>query len=132
MKKNLLVVEDDSGLRRYFVILLEQMGYNVTASSNGAEALSLLLKENNFHLVVTDIDMPVMSGLEMLEELFKRDIRIPVCTVSGLNDDRLISKLEKIGCRDFLKKPVKAVELSEKIKTMLERDGSSASLESSC
>lgn len=121
MKKNLLVVEDDSGLRRYFVILLEQMGYNVMSSPNGADALALLTKDNDFHLVITDINMPIMTGIEMIEEIGKKGINIPVCAVSGLNDDTIITKLKELGCRDFLRKPVSCSELTQRVRTILER-----------
>ncbi|MDH3976023.1 MAG: response regulator [Deltaproteobacteria bacterium] len=127
MKKNLLVVEDDSGLRRYFVLLLQQMGYHVTESVNGADALSLLIKRNNFHLVVTDIEMPVMTGIELLEEMDRRGIDVPVCTVSGINDDSLIKRLSALGCGDFLRKPVSCRALMEKVRTILARDGKSFS-----
>ena len=131
MKKNLLVVEDDSGLRRYFVILLEQMGYNVTSSPNGADALSLLTKENDFHLVITDLNMPIMTGIEMIEEIGKKGINIPVCAVSGLNDDTIITKLKELGCKDFLRKPVSCSELTQRVRAILERGENSRCQKSS-
>ena len=50
MKKKLLIVEDDAGLRKYFLILLEQMGFEVSQARNGAEALSLLMEDDTFDL----------------------------------------------------------------------------------
>lgn len=128
MKRNLLVVEDDSGLRKYFVLLLEQMGHSVFTSSNGAEALSLMSGNDAFHLVLTDIDMPIMNGIEMLEEMRSRNIDIPVCVVSGINDDTIFSKLEELGCSDYLKKPVSANEIRNKIKFILDKHSGSLSL----
>ena len=93
----------------------------VSEAENGADALSLLSRDNSFDLLVTDIEMPVMSGIELIEEMDKRGITTPACIVSGVDNETVISKLQRLGCSDFLAKPCKIQVLLQKVETILAR-----------
>lgn len=118
MDKHLLVVDDDPRLREMVNFILSNFGYKVSEAINGSDALSLLLKDDSFDLIVTDIQMPAMSEIELIEEIYRRDMTIPVCVVSGLIDNASISKLQGLGISDYLAKPYLYKELLQKIDDM--------------
>ena len=120
MEKHLLIVDDDLHTRKMHRFLLERK-YMVSEVENGADALSLLSRDNSFDLLVTDIEMPVMSGIELIEEMDKRGITTPTCVVSGIDDKKVISNLQRLGCSDFLAKPLKIRALLQRVETILER-----------
>jgi CheY-like chemotaxis protein len=68
-----LVVEDEPDLRYIFVEILSELGVKVMTASNGLEALEIL-KNENFDLIVSDIKMPIMDGMEFLEKLQESNI----------------------------------------------------------
>ena len=121
MGKHLLIVDDDLNTRKLHRFLLERK-YKVSEAENGADALSLLSRDNSFDLVVTDIEMPIMSGLELIKEMDKRSITTPVCVISGIDDETVIFKLQGMGCSDFLAKPLKIQKLLNKVETILTRE----------
>ncbi len=120
MGKHLLIVDDDLYTRKMHRFLLERK-YVISEAENGADALSLLSRDNSFDLLVTDIEMPVMSGIELIEEMDKRGITTPTCVVSGIDDKKVISNLQRLGCSDFLAKPLKIQALLQRVETILER-----------
>ncbi|MDJ0514800.1 MAG: ATP-binding protein [Trichodesmium sp. MO_231.B1] len=110
--RHLLVVDDRWENRSVLVELLEPLGFKVTEAENGQEALDRL-RQQKFDLTITDIHMPVMSGLEMLKHLrhdeqFKNTIAI-VSSASVSDMDR--QKSLDAGGDNFLSKPVNAEEL---------------------
>lgn len=121
MRKHLLIVDDDLDTRKLHRLLLEPK-YMVSEAENGADALSLISNANSFDLVVTDIEMPVMSGIELIEKMGRKNIKKPVCFISGVDSETVILKLQRLGCSDFLSKPFKAQELFQKLETILARE----------
>jgi CheY-like chemotaxis protein len=82
-RKKVLIVEDDSDLRRLYAIGLNQRGYQVKLAANGAEALDRIAEERP-DVILLDLLMPVMSGWEVLARLNPEDRRcIPVVVISG-------------------------------------------------
>ena len=79
---HILVVEDHSALRDALRMMLEDEGYHVSAAANGREALAALALRRP-DLVITDVEMPVMSGLELCEALTATGDRLPVVLMSG-------------------------------------------------
>lgn len=79
-KKKVLIVEDNSDLRRLYAIGLNQHGYEVKLASNGAEALDRIEHERP-DVILLDILMPIMSGWELLERV--NDPNVPVVVISG-------------------------------------------------
>lgn len=126
MKKHILIVDDDPSIRSLLKRNLEK-SYKCSEAVNGVEALSLLSESNSFDLVITDIQMPVMSGIKLIEEMDKRSIKKPVCVISGSIDDSIITKLDNLGCSDFLEKPFMPNELFQKVDNTLSRCSKSAS-----
>jgi CheY-like chemotaxis protein len=103
----ILVVDDDDGSRLLARRVLEKSGYAVVDASNGLEALERLRGEPSVALVVADLNMPVLDGLELIWEI--RDApdwsHIPVIVLTGETDELLETKLIEEGADDYLSKP---------------------------
>jgi len=80
--ERILVVEDEEGMREFLRILLTKDGYDVVAFEEGASALDSF-KDENFHVVITDIKMPGMSGMEVLARVKEIDPSVPVIIMTG-------------------------------------------------
>ena len=119
MDKHLLVVDNDLKSRKIISMLLEERGYKISLAKNGVEALSILPQNNPFDLILTDINMPGMSGIKLIETLQERGMSIPFCVVSSIDDKRAISRLQGLGCSGFLGKPLRSLSLVEKVETIL-------------
>ncbi len=98
-----LVVDDDAVIVKMLTITLETSGYEVVTASNGEEALQAVLEEEP-DLILLDIMMPVMDGLEMLEELRKTS-QIPVIIISAFGDQDKVERARELGIECFLNKP---------------------------
>jgi CheY-like chemotaxis protein len=88
--ETILVVEDETALREVVCEILRQNGYKVLAAEHGAHALSLLEKhDGELHALVTDLVMPEMGGIELVERLLKSRPALPTIYVSGYSDHRI-------------------------------------------
>jgi two-component system, NtrC family, response regulator AtoC len=123
MKENIriLVVDDDESIRRYIVKLLSQSGYDVFAASSGKDALKELRTSQDVSLVILDILMPDMDGLETLTEIRKITKDIPVLMLSALGQTNIIVKAMKAGATDYLVKPFEEEEIELAITKSLEK-----------
>jgi CheY-like chemotaxis protein len=112
-----LVVDDSTEAQETLRENLELAGYEVVVAPNGRDALALLADQTAPHLVIVDVLMPVMSGLELVEVLrsYRRLAQIPVLLVSGadLPDD------VRVGRARFLRKPIRRSELLEHVTELL-------------
>jgi len=110
MNKKILLLEDDALLGETLEELLQQEGYEVSLVTSGNEAIDESY-ENNFDLYVFDINVPDISGLELLESLRDADDKTPTIFISALVDLNSISKAFEIGADDYIKKPFFPQEL---------------------
>ena len=102
MAAHILVVEDHSALRDALRMMLEDEGYHVSAAANGREALvALALRRPD--LVITDVETPIMSGLELCDALAVTGERMPVVLMSGSPDAAALSSV--YGASGALIKP---------------------------
>lgn len=108
----LLVVDDDSTLRELLRVHLRGAGYTVKTSADAAEAIRMILAEKP-DLILSDIKMPYMGGLELLEALradpATRDIPLMVLTASDSDEDHV--RARRLGVMGYLVKPVSVDEL---------------------
>jgi two-component system cell cycle response regulator len=117
---NILVVEDDSFFRVFFSDLLREEGYTVDTASSGLEALQML-KDREFHVVITDLVLHDISGLDVLSRTKEFDPTIDVIVVTGhANMETAIYAL-KNGARDYLVKPINHDELKHAVSLSLEQ-----------
>ncbi len=120
--KRILIVDDEPDFRFSAGIALRRAGYSTKAVADGAEALNLIRtgkKRSLFDLLIVDIRMQGLSGIELIDELKKSAIDTPVIIVSGFADTTLMDELLKKGCRAFLAKPFEFRELVRHVDEIL-------------
>jgi two-component system cell cycle response regulator len=112
-----LIVDDDSSVRNTMQEYISSAGYVSSTASTAEEALDLL-KKNNFDVVVTDIRLPGMGGLE-LTKIIKKKNGVDVIVVTGYSDDYSYEEAINIGASDFVIKPVRLEELLLRLRRVL-------------
>lgn len=122
--EQILVVDDEPLLAQALKQMLERLGYAVECRSNGIEALEAFRhrrETKRFELVVTDLTMPYMTGVELAEELMKLEPDIPILLCTGFSEkmDALMAK--SFGIRGFLMKPIPQKELASMVREVLDR-----------
>lgn len=117
-KKSILVVDDEVNIRRILSAFLEKEGYQVFIAGNGREGLRCF-KENSPNLVITDLKMPGMDGLELLSEIMKFGTRIPVIMITAYGTVETAVSAMKKGAYDFILKPFDMEEIKRVVKKAL-------------
>lgn len=118
--ERILVVEDDSFFREVFSDLLREEGYEVDIASSGADAMEMLARQE-YVVVVTDLVMPDVSGLDLLSRIKQRDPSIEVIMVTGHGNLETAIFALKNGARDYLVKPINPDELKHTVALCLEQ-----------
>ena len=114
----ILLLEDDIMLNEAITQYLESVGHNINSVKDGDECLNLL-ENNNFDLLILDINVPKLDGLSILEKLHNEKRMVPTIFISALIDIEDITRAFDIGCHDYLKKPFHLKELTLRINKML-------------
>ena len=109
--KTILVVEDDYSNRIFVTEVLRKSNVNVVSVTNGKEALDIILSGRKVDLILMDIKMPNMDGLETTIEILKVNNQIPIIAQTAYAFAEDIAKASEAGCVDFIAKPMKAGEL---------------------
>jgi DNA-binding NtrC family response regulator len=100
----ILIVDDEKKMRHILQIILEQKGYRTEQASNGSEALELI-KKYHYAMVITDLKMPVMDGLELIREIKKIDPDYPVVVLTAYGSiDSAVDAIRE-GAIDYITKP---------------------------
>lgn len=113
-----LIVDDEEMAIKMVELQMRADGYEVYTSNDGREAVELI-KEHEPDLVISDIMMPFMSGLELLELIKAEKKKIPVILISALDDVEVIQTAIGMGADDFVIKPVNMDELSLRIQRVM-------------
>ena len=103
-KARIMVVDDEEGMCEFLHYLLEGEGYEVEHLNRAEEALTRL-EEKSFHLVLADIKMPGIDGLEMLRRIKESDQDIAVIMMTGYGSLETAIKAIKYDCYDYILKP---------------------------
>ena len=115
----ILLLEDEQMLSEAINEYLLSAGHRVTSFYDGIDALDALQKET-FDLLILDINVPGIDGLDLLEQLHALKIRPPAIYISALVDIEGISRAYDLGCYDYLKKPFHLKELSLRIDKVMQ------------
>jgi DNA-binding response OmpR family regulator len=107
VRGRILVVEDDEDMRENLRRLLGGAGYDVCLAPSGIEAMALLCGQP-YDLVLTDLVMPDMGGLELLTEIRHQHQHLPVVFLTAFGDRSTFDKVMEMGAVDFLTKPFRA------------------------
>ena len=113
-----LVVEDTEPIRKMVCAMLTQKGYSCLEAADGFEALRLMEERDGVHLVLTDMMMPKMGGVELAQRLALTRPGVRILFMSGYAEDPQLSGV-------FLSKPFTATSLMEKVREVLHRPGAS-------
>lgn len=105
-----LYVEDDATLRQELQLLLCDIFSLVDVASNGEEGLKKI-DETHFDVIITDIRMPVMNGIEMISVLKEKYPHLPIIVISAHNDSEYLLELINLGIEHFIAKPIKSEQL---------------------
>jgi type IV pilus assembly protein PilB len=120
-ERTILVVEDEEGTLFLIEQILAKAGYQVVTASDGAEAL-LLIGTRPISLILSDIHMPNLDGLKLLEILAQHDIRTPVVFLTAEPSPEIEARGREMGVADYLRKPVQRDRLLESILNVLGKD----------
>ncbi len=113
----ILVADDSLSVRRYLEEILQRRGYKVLSATNGLEALNLMY-EKPISMVITDLEMPVMHGYELLREMKRRGLSemIPAVVLTSRGTQKHMEKATALGAKDYLVKPVDEDALLDVVK----------------
>ncbi len=121
--RQLLLVDDDMLMRNLVRKMLQRMGHAVITAESGAEALRLLDEQHEaFDVLLTDLTMPGMSGMELIDELRHRTLAMPVVAMSGFALDSRIRELLAARAIPFVAKPFTVEELELEIERALRQN----------
>ena len=103
--KRILLVDDEEGIRKVLGISLEDLGYQVAFASDGIQALKLY-REHQPPIVITDIKMPAMDGIDLLKNIKAENPDTEVIMLTGHGDMDLAIECLKLEATDFITKPI--------------------------
>lgn len=125
MAKKILVIDDEELVVKSLRILLEKQGFEVFIVKNGQDALAVI-EEESFDLIIADIRMPGMNGVETVEAIYenfeKRNIKkTPAIFITGYADEEFKQKAKSLNPLAYIYKPFDINELVDKVKTVLNK-----------
>lgn len=121
MKKNILVVDDEIGALTLIGIMLERGGFSVLKAKDATSALSVL-DQNTPDMIILDVMMPGMDGIELCQHLRERDDTrdTPVLILSARGDAESVMRGMEAGADDYLPKPILHHDLVAKVRSILD------------
>ena len=125
MDEHVLLVEDDPSIREIATLGLEQAGFRITATGDGADAL-VRFRQSPFDLVVLDVMLPSLDGLEVCREI-RRESQVPIVMLSARSELHDVVVGLELGADDYVTKPFELPELVARIKAVLRRSTASSS-----
>jgi len=120
MKKKLLLLENDLALNETIVDYFESLGFSVTPVYDGNSAQEAIY-ENNFDLLLLDVNVPDINGFEILKTLRDEGSTTPAIFITSLNSMRDLESGYDSGCDDYIRKPFALKELKLRVETILKR-----------
>jgi len=118
MAKKILIVDDNPNMSSLLSEMLEVFDYDSVRASNGNEALDVL-QSGGISMVITDMRMPNMSGLELLEAVKEKYPSLPVVLISGYSVNQVNSQMSAVKPDGFLGKPLMMSEVEKMLNSLL-------------
>lgn len=115
---DLLVVDDQAGVRRLLYEAFTDDGLQVAMASSGAEAVQKV-SSSRVAMVLLDLKMPGMNGLQTLQEFYKLDAGLPVVMMTAYGELELMAEARKLGIRHYVTKPFDLQEVRYLVKALL-------------
>jgi len=119
--EKILCVDDDDSIRKLCTVYLTKRGYRIEAAANGVDALALIASKGAPDVVITDVNMPLMNGLELVKRLRedRKTARTPIIVLSAAKQEQDILAGYSHGADDYIGKPIDLAVLVAKIETIL-------------
>lgn len=124
MQTKILIVDDELSMREFLSILLEREGYSTRLAEN-AEAALKLLESEDFALVISDVNMPGLDGVRLLERIKKLTPETAVLIITAFSTAEQAVEAMKLGAYDYIAKPFKVEEIKVLVKGTPWRKGPS-------
>lgn len=119
LPKKIILAEDNSILSKLLKFKLEKEGYHLLIASNGKEAVNLI-ENSNPDMILTDIMMPFISGLEVISHVRnKLGLKIPIVVFSSAGQEEMVLNAFNLGADDFMSKPFSPNELMLRIRRLI-------------
>ena len=118
---NILVVDDDISIRKIVRDRLKMEGYTVTTAEDGETGWDKFL-ENTYQLIITDINMPKINGIELLNKIHALKIKVPAVVMSGGLSEAMETLVKETRANAFLRKPFSGKELLDVVNSNLNRE----------
>jgi len=118
--QHILIVEDDASMRELVTLHLTENNFMVTVATDGAEGYAKAMKDN-FDLIVLDINLPKMNGLELCRTLRKSKRYIPILMMTARAEESDIVQGLQVGADDYIKKPFGMAEFIARVQAVLRR-----------
>ncbi len=115
----ILYIEDENTTRDTISEILNQFSNNIKVATNGAEALEIF-NNSSIQLIITDIEMPVMNGIEFIKEVRKDDIAIPVIMITAHSSNDYLLTCANLNIQAYILKPMNYVKLKEALYKVVE------------
>ena len=115
----LVVVDDSDFARAQISSLLTQLGFTVAGEAGNAEEALKQIRDKKPHLVLTDIVMPNISGIELSEKINQSFPQTGVMMISSLHHEQVVLESIAAGAIDFIRKPIDSVQLKEAVERFL-------------
>ncbi|MEJ2627482.1 MAG: response regulator, partial [bacterium] len=116
---SILVVEDDPNVQKIIHRFLTEEGHEITLASDGIDAL-MRVGKHKFDLIVSDILMPNLNGIQLLEQLNQKGVRIPVMFITGYHNLEYELKSKELGAVGYIKKPINKDVLIKKVHQLID------------
>lgn len=113
---NILCVEDESGVRKRIVNTLKYYFKEVFQASNGEEAFCLY-ENNEIDIILCDVQMPIMDGIDFIKKVRSQDIQIPIVVLTAYSSEEYLLKLINLQIQHYILKPLNAEHLLEGIES---------------
>ena len=124
-KEHILIVDDEQNMLNTLAFILESANYRVTTATEGREALGEILAaqehDRPIGLLITDLRLPGLTGLQLIDELNYLKIKIPVLLITAYGNRSLFLELMRTGCADYLDKPFDYKELVKRVDLLVEK-----------
>jgi DNA-binding response OmpR family regulator len=118
MRKNILVAEDDRNIAKLIKEIIERKGNSAVIALDGDEAFKVF-SSVKFDLIITDLKMPKIDGMNLIKMVRERDKDIPIIIITAYGSDKNRVLAENFGVTKILSKPCSIVEIAQAIETSL-------------
>ena len=121
--KKILIADNEEDIRISLTMIFKRMGYIVSVAHDGDEALKILFDSQTggqpFDLLICDLQMPILTGLDLVKRMIKKKNRTKVLVIAGVGDKEGVTQLRRLGCEDFINKPFLPRNIIERVSRLM-------------